>query len=287
MTGPGLHWLASYPKSGNTWFRVVLRAYLDGADDEIDLNRLQTGLIGSSRLWVDDVVGFDTADLYPSEIDRMRPLAYRWYALQDGFGGYHKIHDAFLRNDDGAPLVDPQATNGAVYIVRNPLDIVPSLAAHLSITLDEAVDVMGNPDAALANTARGLNPQLRQRLCTWSGHVESWVDATEIPVHVLRYEDMHGTPRESFAAALAFLGLRGEDERVARAISLAGFDRLVHLETTRGFRERPASMARFFRSGRTGDWRSTLQERQVARIVSDHAPVMRRFGYLDKDGEPV
>lgn len=286
MTQQGLFWLASYPKSGNTWFRVVLSAYLDGGESEVDLNALQTGMIGSSRLWVDDVAGFDTADLTPAEIERLRPHVYRWSALHDGMGGYHKIHDAYLYNDAGEPIVDPIATSGAVYLLRNPLDVAPSFAAHLDVDIDRAIKLMATPTASLSRNDKGLNPQMMQRMGTWSAHVESWVDATEIACHVLRYEDMHATPQQSFAAAFAALGLTVDHEKLARAISLAAFDKLSRQEKTGGFRERPSKAKQFFRSGQMGGWRTALTTDQVARIVADHGAVMTRFGYLDAHGEP-
>ncbi|MCL1629195.1 sulfotransferase domain-containing protein [Roseibaca sp. V10] len=287
MTKRGLSWLASYPKSGNTWFRVVLSAYLGSDETELDLNALQTGMIGSSRLWVDDVAGFDTADLTAPEIERLRPHAYRWSALHDGVAGYHKIHDAYLYNDAGEPIVDPVATLGAVYLLRNPLDVAPSFAAHLAVDIERAITLMANPDASLSRDGKGLNMQLVQRLGTWSSHVESWVNAAEISCHVLRYEDMHATPQQSFAAAFAALGLTVDHAKLARAISMAEFDKLAHLEQSAGFRERPSKAKKFFRSGKVGGWRHSLTPDQVARIIAEHGVVMQRMGYLDAQGQPI
>ena len=42
-------WLASYPKSGNTWTRAFLTAYLGDEDQAVDINDLEGGPIASSR----------------------------------------------------------------------------------------------------------------------------------------------------------------------------------------------------------------------------------------------
>ena len=69
----GIYWLASYPKSGNTWFRTFLRNLIEDGDQPADINDLSTGSIASSRGWLDEVLGFDTAELDPDEVDRLRP----------------------------------------------------------------------------------------------------------------------------------------------------------------------------------------------------------------------
>ena len=78
----GIYWLASYPKSGNTWFRAFLRNLLEDDEAPVDINDLSTGSIASARGWLDEVLGFDTADLSPNEVEQLRPEVYRW-ALKD------------------------------------------------------------------------------------------------------------------------------------------------------------------------------------------------------------
>jgi len=172
----GIYWLASYPKSGNTWFRSFLFNLQQDGDAPADINELSTGSIASARGWLDEVLGFDTAELHPDEVDRLRPAVYRW-ALRNAEVGYHKIHDAYTLTQDGEPLVSREATRGALYIVRNPLDVAPSAANHWHLSLDETIARMGQHDMALARTHKGLPDQVRQKLQSWSQHVLSWVDA--------------------------------------------------------------------------------------------------------------
>ena len=89
----GIFWLASYPKSGNTWFRSFLSNYMSDSDVPVDINRLNVGKIASQRLWIDEVIGFDTSDLTQDEITSLRPDVYRWKHVDDEVS-FHKIHDA-------------------------------------------------------------------------------------------------------------------------------------------------------------------------------------------------
>lgn len=276
----GIYWLASYPKSGNTWFRSFLCNLQEDSDRPVDINELSNGSIASSRGWLDEVLGFDTAELDPGEVDRLRPAVYRW-SLREGGIGYHKIHDAYTCTCDGEPLVSREATLGALYIVRNPLDVAPSFASHLHCSIDEAIARMGDPLYALSRTRHGLPNQVRQRLLNWSQHVLSWVAAPGLDCHVIRYEDMLDAPAEIFAQAARFLQLPDDPARIDKAIRFSDFKVLASQEAEQGFREKPANATRFFRQGRSGGWREQLSAAQVERIVADHGDVMRRFGYLD------
>lgn len=281
----GIYWLASYPKSGNTWFRTFLHNLQEDGDEPADINDLATGTIASGRGWVDEVLGFDTAELSPDEVERLRPEVYRWSLCEEDIG-YHKIHDAYTFTSDDEPLVSREATLGALYIVRNPLDVVPSFANHMHCDIDQAIEKMGRPGMALCGTRKALTNQTRQWLLTWSEHVLSWVDAPDLNVEVIRYEDMLAEPQATFTRAARFLRLPDNRARVEKAIRFSDFKELARQEEEKGFRERPAEAERFFRKGCSGDWREKLTEAQVERIITDHSAVMRRFGYLDETGVP-
>jgi aryl sulfotransferase len=197
-----------------------------------------------------------------------------------------KAHDAYALNADGEPLLGRGVARAAVYLVRDPRDVAISLAFHNSTTVDAAIELMNAPDGALCGGRKGLPPQLRQKLTGWSGHVASWLDQTDTPVHLVRYEDMRAEPVVAFAAALAFAGRTATAEEVERAVRHADFDELRRQENEKGFGERMSRAAPFFRSGQAGAWRQDLAPDQVARIEAAHAPMMERLGYPRRmDGE--
>lgn len=282
----GIYWLASYPKSGNTWFRTFLQNYIEDGAAPVDINELATGQIANNRDWLDEVLGFDTAELSQDEIERLRPEVYRWSRQGDEIGR-HKIHDAYSLTADGEPLVSREGTRGALYIIRNPLDVAPSYANHMRMTIDKAIEQMGYRHNMQFYRTDQLYTQVRLILGSWSDHVLSWVEAPGLNRLVIRYEDMQQDPERTFGAAARFLELPEDAERLRKAIRFSAFDVVKAQEQQGVFKERPPGVESFFREGRSGGWRESLTAAQVARIIADHGAAMRRFGYLDEDGVPL
>lgn len=278
----GLYWLASYPKSGNTWFRVVLANVLNKTQQSVNLDNINTGAIASSRAWVDGILSFESATLSHDELDQLLPLVYNYHHEHTEQIGYHKIHNAytFLDKDHKIPLIP--SCLGAIYIMRNPLDVAISYANHSSCTIDHAIEALGDPNAAFCDTNFGQASQIRHKLGSWSSHVESWMKATDIQVLPIRYEDMKFSPMETFAKALDFLKIKASPEELALAIENAKIEKLQRLEEQSGFKERPAKVARFFRKGIVGDWELQLSSAQIRRLVRDHAVIMQKYDYLDE-----
>lgn len=281
-------WLASYPKSGNTWFRTFLTNYLRDGDTPANINDLEDSPIASARYPFDEAVGYDSGEMTFDEIDQLRPEVYRYQAERAAETMYCKIHDAYTFLADGRPLIPPEATACALYFIRNPLDVAVSFAHHSGHDhYERIIQGMGKVENSFCAVDATEPNQLRQRLLTWSGHVMSWANAPGIRVLVLRYEDMKLKPEETFATATRFAGLADDRTRVKKAIEFSRFEELKKQEGSDGFREKMPRAQSFFRKGEIGSWRDVLTPEQVARIITDHRDVMRRFGYLDANGQPV
>lgn len=287
MTAPGrLFWLASYPKSGNTWFRAFLANLLSADVSPVCINDMATGAIASSRHWLDEPLGFDTADLLPAEVATVRPAVHAWYAANLTQPAYHKIHDAYHHLPDGQPLFGGAGVGGALYIIRNPLDVVSSAASHWGCSVDEAIDKMANPAFTLGSGKKRAGSQVPQLMQSWSQHVTSWVDAPDLHCCVLRYEDMLAQPLATFGQAVDFLQLQAHAHRLEHAIACSDFKQLSRQEQEKGFKERSDKAERFFRAGKAGAWQASLSAAQIDRIIQDHGDMMRRFHYLDEHGSP-
>jgi hypothetical protein len=274
-----LVWLASYPKSGNTWVRAFLTAYQHGPGVELDINRLDLGQHAASRVLFDRIIGFPASDLIPAEIDRLRPEVYRALSQEVSEPLFLKVHDRWRRSDQGSAVFPAEVSRLAVYIVRNPLAVAPSLANHLGGTVDAAIERMASDAHGLANARDQMHPQLPQPMGAWSSHVASWLEQTEIPVHLLRYEDLCADPSGQFRRLLHAVALEIDPERLAWALEQTRFERLQAAEVASGFRERRIVSPRFFRQGRPDAWRNELTHSQVERILSQHAAWMQRLGY--------
>jgi hypothetical protein len=282
-------WLASYPKSGNTWFRVFLTNLLQDNDEPADINQLERTPIASARGVFDETVGIEAADLTHEEVERLRPEVYEHLSNQANETRFLKIHDAYTYIDDclDKPLVSVNATRGAIYIIRNPLDVTISFANHSAISIDKAIQRMADEKTCFSNAPGRLNNQLRQRLLSWSGHVLSWVEAPGLELHVMRYEDMYRSAETAFMAAIGFAGLEFPPDRVKQALAFSDISEMQRQEKEKGFKEKPVNCRAFFRKGKAGDWRDVLQPAQVKKVIDTHGEVMKRFGYLDHKGEPV
>lgn len=286
-------WLASYPKSGNTWFRMLV-ANLSTTDKPVDINDLpERGGIASAREPFDFFTLIDSDLLTHEETDALRPRVYEALARGDEDDEYDaapeqwevrfvKTHDAYTYTSDDEPLLGgARGANGAILIVRDPRDVAPSLANHNRTNIDQAVAFMNDPGACFCASHDRLHNQLRQQLPSWSGYVDSWLRQTDIPVHLIRYEDMQADTEAVFRRALDFAGRPANDEQIRRAVAFARFDELRRQEQDNGFREAPRSHAgeQFFRRGVAGGWRDELGAEQIARIEAAHAPMMQKLGY--------
>src|ERR1700742_3075872 len=95
-------WLASYPKSGNTWFRTFLTALLN--DGDLDINHIKTDGIFSSKETFENATDLDPAYLYDSEAKDLQTEVYRYleqFSQKENM--FVKIHDAYNYKDDGEP----------------------------------------------------------------------------------------------------------------------------------------------------------------------------------------
>ncbi|CAA0116818.1 Desulfo-A47934 sulfotransferase [BD1-7 clade bacterium] len=283
----GLFWLASYPKSGNTWTRTFIANLLSDSEQPVDINALQTGAIASSREWVSTALGIDIDELSHDEVDQMRPAAYRWLADNAGDDAYHKIHDAYTYLSDNQPLIPVDATRGALVIVRNPLDVAISLANHNQCSIDNAIESLANPTYGFCRGKKRIYNQLRQQLLSWSEHTRSWLSAPSLNRLMVRYEDMQQQPEKTFRAIADFLDIAATDQQLATAINNSQMKKLQAQEAESRFKEAPANTQRFFRKGIVGDWQNSLTDQQVARIIDDHFDVMLELGYIDSAGNPT
>lgn len=255
-------WLASYPKSGNTWFRIFLANLLYPEQAPVDINALPLRTpIASARDLFDQQLALPAALLLPDEIRALRPQVDEALAVnRDEPLLYRKVHDAYEYLPDGRPLLGAGPAFAAIYFVRHPFDVAVSAANHWSCTPDEAAAYLLDPEMALARGRHALASQLPQRLLTWEGHVVSWLTAP-MPVCVLRYEDMRRDPLPTFRRALRFLGLEHDDVAIEQALAASALERLQGQESERGFREAPVKTRRFFRSGAVGEGERVLSER--------------------------
>lgn len=270
-------WLASYPKSGNTWVRMLLAAYRQPISQSFQLNSAFRSTFSDSRR--DALEAFvGKSNLTDAEVDEYRESYQRALAAELRPPVLVKTHNANVRHHD-VSLILRECTLGAVYVVRNPLDIVDSVADHWGCLPDEAIRILGDDQMRIGGED---DPMVRQHLRSWSRHVSSWISEPAFPTHVVRYEDLHASPDLTLRNLLTFLGWKIDDKKVDNAIAATDFKKLQDQEAASGFAERSerSRSGRFFREGKTGRWKEKLTPTQVDRIIADQGEAMRRLGYL-------
>lgn len=274
--GKNIVWLASYPKSGNTWLRIFLANYLFNRQTPMPINEVH-------RLGVGDAVesvyrrfaggAFNARD--PRQSLALRPKVLNGIVANGAQINLVKTHNCRIKAF-GLELIPAHLTRSAIYIVRNPLDMVLSYARHYGHTPEVAAMAIGRPETTVAGPG-----SVTQFIGSWSQHVLSWVRCRDFPVLVLRYEDIHVEPERAFAKVLEHIGVPVDPERLDRAVGFSSFGELRRQEDSGGFIERAPQSERFFDSGRAGRWRDELPLEAAERIRREHGRVMREFGYME------
>jgi hypothetical protein len=277
----GIVWLASYPKSGNTWLRIFLyqitRIMMGVPLDGNDLNRLDRSSLYEARMFslFADLIGKSVLETTPPEIIETRPRVHAEVARRAKGMIFVKTHMA-LAKVLNTPTINMDATLGAIYVIRNPLDLVFSLSDHIGMTIDDAITIMCKP-AFYAPTG---SEEVYEPWGSWTENVESWAAGPKDIVHIIRYEDMLANPVRVFGSVMGHLRQRPGDEQLREAIELSSFRRMSELEKTSAFRERSQNAEKFFRVGRADQWQGKLTDAQIGKLVGANFRAMKRFGYL-------
>ena len=271
-------WLASYPKSGNTWMRAFLHNLFRNPNEPLDINEIGGGLISTGEAvmtWYRMLDARSPEEWTREDIDAMRPKVHRLIADKHPGTVFCKTHCALL-NLRGHSTVNLEVTAGAIYIVRNPLDVVLSFADFQGVDIDRAITILGAHNCELPNDKESVS----EPLGSWTQNIKSWTGKPNPRLLVVRYEDMIKAPVKTFAGVAKFLNVDAPRARIERAVKNSSFKVLRAQEDKHGFSERSPAQERFFRKGTAGHWKDELNDDQVARIVADHREQMQRFGYV-------
>lgn len=297
MFCPQNYWyIASYPKSGNTWCRIFIanvlnqltkndshKKFFDLQFKDFNLNKdLQNvGQIVSSRYWIDDQLGIDTSDLELDEIKNIRNKVGESLPIFHETYRFHKIHDSFnLDKTSNVPIVSTKNCLGAIYLVRNPFDIVISLSKFFDWSYERTIKFMCDDNASLFNLDDIYLNQVPQFLGSWDYHVKSWLNQKKIPIYLIKYEDLLDNPEYFFLNLASFLNLTSDKELVNKAIIESEFKKIQDAEIRLvNFQEKPTQCKQFFRSGKKGEGLKFLNQEQINKMENNFNAVINQLGY--------
>jgi len=271
-------WLASYPKSGNTWLRAFIYNLIENPVRAGRIDALPTYFEEESKpRWYEPYVG--EGGLAAMDFDRamaLRPEVHQDIADSWERGTiFTKTHNMF-GHLQGTPLHNLAVMAAAIYIVRNPLDVVLSVADHFGLSIDEAIDFMANEETGTPTNEENVAGFMG----SWSTHVASWTLQPHPAILVLRYEDMQDRAMKAFGSVAKLLGFGKDKNRLRKAIQFSSFRELKQQELLGGFIERSPNSRHFFRRGTKNQWAAALSDDQVARMVERHREQMQRFDYI-------
>ncbi|MEM7188205.1 MAG: sulfotransferase domain-containing protein [Pseudomonadota bacterium] len=274
-------WLASYQKSGNTWLRAFLANYFAPKGQKLSINQLNRFTTGDVRKdFYDQAAGGVFYGETVEESLRLRGKVQHLIAASKPDHHFVKTHSK-IGTFENAPLIAPEVTAGAVYIMRSPFDVVPSFARHSGCSIDEMITRMTNPNAVFGSPDR-----IYELIGRWDEHIDSWTTAPGLTCHVIRYEDMLADTDAEMRKLLKFLTAPINDSKLKRAIRASSFKELARQEKQQGFGERPAAMDQFFKTGTSGGWRDVLTAEQIGTIrAAFHDTLLKHYPELLEETE--
>ena len=273
-------WIASYPKSGNTWIRSLLSSYLFSENGKFSFELLE------------NIKQFTLKDLpknLPKRTNYQDLVTKRWISNQQFINKDHKIH--FLKTHNaictinGNKFTDEFNTKAAIYVVRDPRNIISSLTHHYELSLNEAYDF-------LLNKRKIIFPVKDKEfnfLSDWAGHYNSWKNINFCSIKIVKYEDLINNTKDIFISILDFLSkfmnLRIDQDKILNAIDTTKFENLSKMEDKGTFNESAVSLKtnkkiKFFNLGKKNDWRLSLDKKMIKGIETNFKPEMLELKYL-------
>ena len=274
-------WIASYPKSGNTWMRLFIKSYLNDSNKKFSLNNHS-----------DDAIIVET---FPNEkkFDELKinykdfnDIVKNWINLQSLINlnnkiNYLKTHNAMCTINNHK-FTNIENTLGGIHIVRDPRDILVSYSNYLNENIDETLKTMLSDHSYEAGEFKNIIYK-KSLMGSWSSHYNSWKKYKSRDTIIIKYEDMVCNTYDTFLRVLNYLNklinLEINETKIIDAIKQTSFENLKNLELTEGFKENPSTNP-FFRNGKVGEWKKKLDKEQVQKIEKAFKIEMIELGYL-------
>jgi len=275
-------WLASYPKSGNTWVRAFLSSILytkQGINDFSTLYKIQQ---------------FPRKEHFENLVDNFqdpKKICENWKNAQDRINLDNKIkllktHHVLCKIDN-FEFTDNSNSLGVIYIVRDPRTVLLSIKHHFGMKdFDESRNFIINENIWL-----GINKSEKYKnrankvptlISSWRVNYLSWKNKIQNSL-IVRYEDLLSNPQTEFFKITKFMeklmNRKFEEEKINNAIKSTSFQALQKLEE-RGLFTEQGQGAKFFNSGPNSDWKSQLDKNIVDEINLKFKNEMLELGYL-------
>ena len=283
-------WLASYPKSGNTWLRFYIISLLMGKKTDLNLNHLRAIMNYPHSTHFNGLVSnlFDLGEISKNWITSQKKIN------SDNKLRFFKTHN-MLGKYNGYPFTDAQNTLGTIYIVRDPRNVITSVKNHYSLSnYDEALKFVFKDDQILTLSDRQKALYLKSKIFpltqfvgSWKTHYLSWKNMKKNYI-LVRYEDLYENSKNEFTKVADFIGgllkVKFTQAQIENAINLSSFERLENMEKENGFTEstinNDGNRNKFFFLGPKNDWRKILDKSISSDIEKKFEKEMKELKYI-------
>ena len=274
-------WLASYPKSGNTWLRMFLKSYFLKPGEKFSL---EGSILDSFK-----PQGFPDQELLDKlkvDYNKFDEIAKNWEAMQDYINlnkktNFVKTHNAMC-SINSYQFTSQRNTKGAIYIVRDPRDVLISLSHHMGLKHDKSFEHFSS-SYNFEYPSSGDRRFKKALMGTWSEHYKSWKNYKSCRTLVVKYEDMLLDGYSTFSKIINYLkeidAAEFDEEKLKEAIKQTQFEELQKMEKNDGFSEKGRGEL-FFRKGKTGAWKEELSVDLIKKIETIFKDEMIELGYL-------
>jgi len=279
-------WLASYPKSGNTWVRSFLNSLFYSKDNtaNLDMNIGQYPLTSHFSSYIDD-------------FSDMKIISKYWKLSQNFINSEKKIK--FLKthhimcNINGNNFTTTHNSLGAIYIVRDPRNVVTSILNHYSKNnYSEARNFMFDPNHCI-DVENYSHKNLLQKdimytfISSWNNHYNSWKTFPK-NFFLIKYENLIKNSEDEFFKLTNYLSkilkIKIDKEKIKKSIKSNSFENLRKIENKYGFKEsvknEKTGIKKFFNLGPNNKWENLLDNETKELIEKKFKKEMQELNYI-------
>ncbi len=278
-------WLASYPKSGNTYLRAFLASYFYSNDGKFNFDLLLK------------IHQFPNMKFSKFKAGSKQEASKNWIFNQNSFFdmknlNFVKTHNC-LYPYNGNEFTSKNETLGAIYIVRDPRNVITSLTHHYSIDYNEAFNHMINDQSSLLEKSHELDHSNFTYLNSWSNHYKSWKNNSMFEVLFIRYEDLQKEKENTFKKVVLFVNklinkdLKIDEDKFFNSIKSTNFSNLKNKELNEGFEEsvfsyKTGKKINFFNLGFNNRWQKLLPTDIKDLLNKNYVNEFKELNYFDE-----
>ena len=280
-------WLASYPKSGNTWVRSFITTLLYSVDGQNDFSNLS------------NIRQFPDREFFKNYVDdfkNIQEIAKNWSVVQsylnlDGKIKFFKTHHVNCTIENN-PFTDLDNTIGVIHIVRDPRNVVTSIKNHYSLEdISVSKEKLFNENNWIGlgkNKDDIKSNQIPTLISSWKTHYASWKNKSKNYL-LIKYEDLIQNPLQEFKKiaqyASKLIEIKFSEEKIEKSIETNSFTELKKLEnkglfTENAFDRNINKKVNFFNLGPENNWKKILEKEISSEIESKFKNEMVELGYL-------